>query len=68
MTDHDGLYVRVDTVEKRVDKHSAEIKELQTWKKKMEKILLYAGLFLLGFLFRNPEIIERLIDHILNSQ
>lgn len=68
MTDHDELYGRVDNVERRVDRHDVEIKELQTWKKKMEKILLYAGLFLLGFLFRNPEIIERLIDHILQAQ
>jgi len=68
VTDHDELYGRVDNVERRVDRHDVEIKELQTWKKKMEKILLYAGLFLLGFLFRNPEIIERLIDHILQAQ
>jgi len=57
----DELYGRVDNVERRVDRHDVEIKELQTWKQKIEKLLLYAGLFFLGFLFRNPEIIERLI-------
>lgn len=61
MTDHDGLYSRVDSVEKRVDKHDSEIGELEIWRSKMEKLITYVGLFLAGFLLRNPEIIERAI-------